>query len=190
MIAPETTVGGKVATTVKEKLANYFGLPLDRFDDPAAAKALIKTQLLSFVGGLRDAAGLPLPRGAIDLIVNQIPDPSVDPNGFLASMNWVKAHLQTQVSNAAAAQHFIETRASDPGAGPAYHAQRGKNAGEEGRAYQASGLKGAEGGGLRAPTAAEVKEFNAKAQAPGADVRRMINNARSAGVDMSMEPTP
>ena len=148
VIAPETTVGGKVATTVKEKLANYFGLPLDRFDDPAAAKALIKTQLLSFVGGLRDAAGLPLPRGAIDLIVNQIPDPSVDPNGFLASMNWVKAHLQAQVSNAAAAQHFLETRASDPNAGPSYHAARGTNAGEEGRAYQASGLKGAEGGGL------------------------------------------
>ena len=79
VIAPETTVGGKAATTVKEKLANYFGLPLDRFYDPAAAKALIKTQLLSFVGGLRDAAELPLPRRAIDLIVNQIPDPSVDP---------------------------------------------------------------------------------------------------------------
>ena len=147
VIAPEATVGGKLSQTVKEKLAAQFNVPLERFDDPAAAKALIRTQLLSFVGGLRDSAGNPLPRGAIDLITNQIPDPSVDPNGFLASMNWVRAHLQTQVSNAAAAQHFIETRASDPGAGPAYHAQRGTNAGEEGKAYQASGLKGAQGEG-------------------------------------------
>ena len=147
VIAPEATVGGKLSQTVKEKLAAQFNVPLERFDDPAAAKALIRTQLLSFVGGLRDSAGNPLPRGAIDLITNQIPDPSVDPNGFLASMNWVRAHLQTQVSNAAAAQHFIETRASDPGAGPAYHAQRGANAGQEGAAYSASGLKGAQGEG-------------------------------------------
>lgn len=170
VIAPEATVGGKVATTVKEKLANYFQVPLDRFDDPAAAKAQIRTQLLSFVGGLRDAAGLPLPRGAIDLIVSQIPDPSVDPNGFLASMNWVQSHLQAQVSNGVAAQHFLETRSSDPNAGPAYHAQRGRNAGAEGDAYRASGLKGGQGEGAGGGDGGQVYVFpdEASMEAAGA----------------------
>ena len=147
VIAPGSTMGGKLAATAKEKLANYFGLPLERFDDPAAAKALIKTQLLSFVGGLRDLAGNPMPRNALDLIASQIPDPTIDPAGFLASMNWVKTHLQAQAGNADAAQHFLDTRQTDPNAGPAYHARRGVNAGQEGAAYSASGLKGPSEGG-------------------------------------------
>ena len=188
VIAPGSTTGGKLAATAKEKLANYFGLPLERFDDPAAAKALIKTQLLSFVGGLRDLAGNPMPRNALDLIASQIPDPTIDPAGFLASMNWVKTHLQAQTSNADAAQHFLDTRQTDPNAGPAYHAQRGVNAGQEGAAYSASGLKG-ESGAVRAPKTEELNEFKARV-ANGEDPRKLIRNARAAGVDMTMEPTP
>ena len=154
VVAPGTTdVNGKIATTVKEKLANYFQVPLERFDDPAAAKALIRSQLLTFVGGLRDSAGTPFSPRQTQLIIDQIPDPNADPQGFLASMNWVRAHLQTQVSNAAAAQHFLDTRASDSKAGPAFHAQRGTNAGAEAEAIRAAGLK-VDGGGEAGPAPA------------------------------------
>ena len=156
VVAPETTAGGKVAATVKEKLADYFKIPLDRFDDPAAAKKLIRTQLLSFVGGLKDSAGQPFSPRQTQLIIDQIPDPETDPNGFLSSMAWVRAHLQAQVANAGAAQHFLETRAADPNAGPAYHAARGTNAGAEADAYRASGLKGV-GGPESAETPADQK---------------------------------
>ena len=160
VIAPGMTVGGKVVGDLKDKLAAYFGVSPEQFNDSAAAKALIRSQLLGFVGGLRDSAGNPMPRGAIDLIVNQIPDPTVDPNGFLASMNWVRAHLQAQVDNAGAAQHFIETRATDPNAGPAFHARRGVNASKESDAYSASGLGKAagEGGGGGKPVFVQVPD--------------------------------
>ena len=156
VVAPASTdLNGKIATTVKEKLASYFNLPLERFDDAAAAKALIRQQLLTFVGGLRDSAGTPFSPRQTQLIVDQIPDPSTNSQGFLASMNWVRAHLQAQVSNAAAAQHFLDTRASDANAGPSFHAQRGTNAGAEADAIRAAGLK--VNGGGEADTASPPK---------------------------------
>ena len=148
VVAPASNVGGKLAGDIKEKLAAYFGVSPAQFDDVAAARELIRKQLLTFVGGLRDSAGNPFSPRQTQLILDQIPDPAIDPVGFRASMEWVRAHLQTGAKNADAAQHFIETRQADPGAGPRYHAQRGANAGEEGRAYAASGLRGVgEGGG-------------------------------------------
>ena len=103
-------------------------------------------------------------------------------------MNWVKTHLTAQASNADAAQHFLDTRRTDPNAGPAYHAQRGVNSGQEGAAYSASGLKG-ESGAVRAPKTTELDEFRARV-GKGEDPRKLIANARKAGVDMTMDPTP
>ena len=178
VVAPGTTdVNGKIATTVKEKLANYFQVPLERFDDPAAAKALIRSQLLTFVGGLRDSAGTPFSPRQTQLIIDQIPDPNADPQGFLASMNWVRAHLQTQVSNAAAAQRFLDTRASNSRAGPAFHAQRGTNAGAEADAIRAAGLK-VDGGG-EANTASPPKPPDSNSP-PKTDLSQELVYARDA----------
>ena len=54
VVAPASNVGGKLAGDIKEKLANDFGVSPAQFDDVAAAKELIRKQLLTFVGGLRD----------------------------------------------------------------------------------------------------------------------------------------
>ena len=184
VVAPGTTdVNGKIATTVKEKLANYFQVPLERFDDPAAAKALIRSQLLTFVGGLRDSAGTPFSPRQTQLIIDQIPDPNADPQGFLASMNWVRAHLQTQVSNAAAAQHFLDTRASDSKAGPAFHAQRGTNAGAEAEAIRAAGLKVDGGAPEAAPATAPAASPKIRAASP-----QEVVFARNAFADALKNP--
>ena len=141
VVAPEAaTVGSKAWQTAKEKAAAYFNIPLERFDDPAEAKALIKQQLLTFVGGLKDSAGNPFSPRQTQLIIDQIPDP--DSAGFLPAMNWVRAHLQAQAANGAAAQHYLDTRRDDPNAGPAFRAQRSQNSGAEGEAYRTSGLHG------------------------------------------------
>jgi hypothetical protein len=144
IVAPEAaTVGSKAWQTAKEKAAAYFNIPLDRFDDPAAAKTLIKQQLLTFVGGLKDSAGNPFSPRQTQLIIDQIPDP--DSSAFLPAMNWVRAHLQAQAANGAAAQHFLNTRQTDPNAGPAFRSARSQNAGAEGEAYRTSGLHGVGG---------------------------------------------
>ena len=144
VVAPEAaTVGSKAWQTAKEKAAAYFNIPLDRFDNPAAAKALIKQQLLTFVGGLKDSAGQPFSPRQTQLIIDQIPDP--DSAGFLPAMNWVRSHLQAQAANGAAAQHFLDTRRNDPNAGPAFRSARSQNSGAEGEAYRTSGLHGVGG---------------------------------------------
>ena len=151
-VAPEAaTVGSKAWQTAKEKAAAYFNLPLARFDDPTAAKELIRQQLLTFVGGLKDSAGNPFSPRQTQLIIDQIPNP--DDPGFLPAMNWVRAHLQAQAANGAAAQHFLDTRQTDPNAGPAFRSARSANSGAEGEAYRTSGLKGV-GGAEPAPAAA------------------------------------
>jgi hypothetical protein len=139
--------GAKIQGDLLTKLVTSLGGDPNKYIDSHAAKALLKQNLLSFIGGLRDSAGNPLPRGATDLIVQQIPDPEADLNGFLSSMNWVKAHLQAQAANADAAQKFVNERQTNPNAGPEFHAARGANAGAEHDAYARSGLKGGEGEG-------------------------------------------
>jgi hypothetical protein len=182
--------GAKIQGDLLTKLVTSLGGDPNKYLDANAAKALLKQNLLSFIGGLRDSAGNPLPRGATDLIVQQIPDPETDLNGFLAGMNWVKAHLQSQAARADAAQTYVNERQTNPNAGPAFHTARGAAWSAEQDAYAHSGLKGGEGeggGGPRPPKTTELQEFQARV-ARGEDARKLIRNARSAGVDMTLDP--
>jgi hypothetical protein len=201
VVAPEAaTVGSKAWQTAKEKAAAYFNIPLDRFDDPTAAKALIKQQLLTFVGGLKDSAGNPFSPRQTQLIIDQIPDP--DSAGFLPAMNWVRAHLQAQAANGAAAQHYLDTRQTNPNAGPAFRAQRSQNSGAEGEAYRTSGLRGVgetESGPAPAPAPAPdgtlkkadpttIQRLRVKLQQAGGGAaarQKLIDTARENGVDAS-----
>jgi hypothetical protein len=136
-VAPSADPAGVLSEEAVRRLSDATGIRFTRLTN-ADAKAQIKQYFLGMVGSMRDTQGNPLPRGALEYIVNQFPDPDADPVRFHSMANALLTSLDQQRRDGQAA--FDAYRAKTPDAYLQYLRQKGVNAEAARRAFEQAGL--------------------------------------------------
>ena len=150
-VAPNADPAGIVSEEAVRKLSEVTGMDFTRLTN-ADAKAQIRQYFLGMVGSMRDTQGNPLPRGAVEYIVKQFPDPDADPVRFHSMVNALITSLNQQKLDGDAA--LTAYQAKTPQAYLEYLKQKGANAELARKAFEQAGIDVRQGGEEPAPAPA------------------------------------
>lgn len=171
------------------KLARASGVPVDQLYKPAMAKLAIKRLLKTTVGNAYQAVQGDLAnpaRGILQQANEAVADPdTMDDATFNSSIDQmlkVSGHQREEGGPARTFQSLPKTAENSRN----YHAQL-EALRQQREAANAKAREAGDGGDMRPPKTTELQEFQARV-ARGEDARKLIRNARSAGVDMTLDP--
>jgi hypothetical protein len=150
-IAPNTDPAGIVSEEAVRKLSEVTGMDFTRLTN-ADAKNQIRQYFLGMVGSMRDTQGNPLPRGSIEYIVKQFPDPDADPVRFHSMVNALITSLNQQKLDGDAALGAYQ--AKTPEAYLEYLKAKGANSELARRAFEQAGIDVRQGAEEPAPAPA------------------------------------
>ena len=193
-VAPNADPAGVLSEEAVRKLSAATGVNFTRLTN-ADAKSQIKQFFLGMVGSMRDTQGNPLPRGAVEYIVSQFPDPDADPVRFHSMVNALLTSLDQQRKDGQAALDYYRAPTQDNYV--RYLQQKGVNAGAVRDAFTRAGLdirQGQEDGGAGAGAGAGAKLRPATTQEvifarnallkPGATRQDIIAHGKQKGFDL------
>jgi hypothetical protein len=168
-VAPNADPAGIVSEEAVRKLSEVTGMNFTRLTN-ADAKAQIRQYFLGMVGSMRDTQGNPLPRGAVEYIVKQFPDPDADPVRFHSMVNALITSLDQQRRDGDAA--LTAYQAKTPEAYLEYLKQKGANSELARKAFEQAGIDVRQGGEEPAP--APAPDPRAPRPAPKSPVYQLV----------------
>ena len=168
-VAPNTDPAGIISEEAVRKLSEVTGMDFTRLTN-ADAKNQIRQYFLGMVGSMRDTQGNPLPRGSIEYIVKQFPDPDADPVRFHSMVNALITSLKQQKMDGDAA--FSAYQAKTPEAYLEYLKAKGANSELARRAFEQAGIDVRQGGEEPAP--APPPDARAPKPAPKPPVYQLV----------------
>jgi hypothetical protein len=141
IVAPESTPGGVLSEGVIKNISDYLGIPIDRVAQMQVpgVKAEIRARFASMVSNLRDNMGDPMFKGGLPQIMQQFPDPDLDPARFHSALGTLATTLQQQAADGQAATEYLKN--PSPQAYVALLQQKAANAAQAKAAFANVGIE-------------------------------------------------